>query len=115
MSGSGQDEAQRHPVWVVGVVLAVVGGFFCLGYFFFAAVLGVPVNYGWVVAIIATIIGLVMVGFGVDMKWPNPGRTTPTAAPAGDVDQLERLAKLHRDGALTDDEYAAAKKRALGA
>ena len=37
----------------------------------------------------------------------------PTATRAGMVDELERLAKLHERGALTDDEYAAAKARLL--
>lgn len=36
-----------------------------------------------------------------------------TATRAGMVDELERLAKLHDRGALTDDEYAAAKARLL--
>ena len=39
-------------------------------------------------------------------------------APAGQTDvvsQLERLAKLHETGALTDDEFATEKKKLLGA
>ena len=36
-----------------------------------------------------------------------------TATGAGMVDELERLAKLHERGALSDDEYAAAKTRLL--
>ena len=36
-----------------------------------------------------------------------------TATRVGMVDELERLAKLHDRGALTDDEYAAAKARLL--
>jgi hypothetical protein len=36
-----------------------------------------------------------------------------TAATAGMVDELERLANLHKRGALSDDEYAAAKRRLL--
>jgi Short C-terminal domain len=45
-------------------------------------------------------------------------RVQPMAAAAGDaggavVDELERLAKLHERGALTDDEYAAAKRMLL--
>jgi Short C-terminal domain len=40
----------------------------------------------------------------------------PTAAPAGDpTAELERLAQLHQSGALTDDEFAAAKAKVLGA
>jgi Short C-terminal domain len=37
------------------------------------------------------------------------------AAPAPDtIAELERLARLHESGALTDQEFAAAKARALG-
>jgi hypothetical protein len=32
----------------------------------------------------------------------------------GLVDEIERLAKLHANGVLTDDEFAAAKARLLG-
>ena len=39
----------------------------------------------------------------------QPAASTPRAM----VDELERLAKLHDRGALTDDEYAAAKARLL--
>ena len=50
-----------------------------------------------------------------------PARTVP-AAPAATAapgtpsirDQLTGLAKLHADGILTDDEFAAAKRRILG-
>jgi hypothetical protein len=40
-----------------------------------------------------------------------------SAPPAGGDDQsaeLERLAQLHTQGVLTDEEFAAAKKKALG-
>ena len=50
-----------------------------------------------------------------------PSRTIP-APPAASAaagtpsihDQLTGLAKLHADGVLTDDEFAAAKRRILG-
>ena len=34
--------------------------------------------------------------------------------PADPADQIEHLAQLHASGALTDDEFAAAKAQALG-
>ncbi len=34
--------------------------------------------------------------------------------PADPVDQIEHLAQLHASGALTDDEFAAAKAKVLG-
>jgi hypothetical protein len=40
-----------------------------------------------------------------------------TRAPSGspdDLTRLERLAELHRSGDLTDEEFAAAKRRLLG-
>ena len=38
------------------------------------------------------------------------------AAPPGEdvISQLEKLAELHQSGALTDEEFAAAKKKLLG-
>jgi len=39
----------------------------------------------------------------------------PAAAPAPDtIAELERLSRLHEAGALTDQEFTAAKARALG-
>jgi hypothetical protein len=35
-------------------------------------------------------------------------------APVDPADQVEHLAKLHESGALTDEEFAAAKAKALG-
>ena len=34
--------------------------------------------------------------------------------PADPADQIEHLAQLHASGALTDEEFAAAKAKALG-
>jgi hypothetical protein len=34
--------------------------------------------------------------------------------PPGSIAELERLSRLHESGALTDEEFAAAKARALG-
>jgi hypothetical protein len=39
----------------------------------------------------------------------------PAAAPANDaIGEVERLAALHQSGALTDEEFTAAKANALG-
>jgi Short C-terminal domain len=38
----------------------------------------------------------------------------PAEAPASEMDQLQQLAELHASGALTDDEFAAAKAKILG-
>jgi uncharacterized membrane protein YebE (DUF533 family) len=46
---------------------------------------------------------------------PAPAPAPAPAAPAGDTTaELERLAQLHQSGALTDDEFAAAKSKLLG-
>ncbi|HEX8753980.1 MAG TPA: SHOCT domain-containing protein, partial [Solirubrobacterales bacterium] len=42
------------------------------------------------------------------------GAAGPAAA-GGGVADIERLVSLHRDGELTDEEFAAAKARLLGA
>ena len=46
------------------------------------------------------------------------GETSPTAGAAsstgGDLDQLEKLAELHEQGILTDEEFAAKKAQILG-
>jgi hypothetical protein len=38
----------------------------------------------------------------------------PGAGPASAADQLSKLAELHKQGALTDEEFAAAKAKILG-
>lgn len=46
---------------------------------------------------------------------PAPAPAPAAApAPADSTAELERLAKLHESGALTDTEFAAAKSRLLG-
>jgi hypothetical protein len=46
----------------------------------------------------------------------GPPSAPPTAAPAAPTDaaaEIERLARLHSSGALTDEEFAAAKAKVL--
>lgn len=46
---------------------------------------------------------------------PPPPPAAPTAAPADPtVEKINQLAQLHASGALTDEEFAAAKAQALG-
>ena len=45
---------------------------------------------------------------------PPPAAPAPGPAPADSTAELERLAKLHESGALSDDEFAAAKSKLLG-
>ena len=43
-----------------------------------------------------------------------PAPAAPAPAPTDSTAELERLAKLHDSGALTDEEFAAAKSKLLG-
>jgi hypothetical protein len=50
---------------------------------------------------------------------PPPAAAPPPPAPAGPtmedkIEQIRQLAKLHDDGILTDDEFAAQKQEILG-
>jgi len=44
---------------------------------------------------------------------PAPPPPVPASVPS-DTDELQRLADMHAAGALTDDEFAAAKAKLLG-
>ena len=48
---------------------------------------------------------------------PTPAAAPPPPAPSADnaTGELERLASMHASGALSDDEFAAAKQQVLGA
>jgi hypothetical protein len=47
---------------------------------------------------------------------PTPGEAPPPASAPEDptVEKINQLAQLHASGALTDEEFAAAKAKALG-
>ncbi len=49
-------------------------------------------------------------------QYQQPPPPPPQAAPAGPsmLDQLNQLTELHTQGALTDEEFAAAKAKLLG-
>ena len=44
---------------------------------------------------------------------PPVAAAPPVPPPADPADQIEHLAQLHASGALTDDEFAAAKAKVL--
>ena len=46
---------------------------------------------------------------------PQEAAAPAQASPSIDYDQLAELGKLHTDGTLTDEEFAAAKAKILGA
>jgi hypothetical protein len=45
---------------------------------------------------------------------PPPAQAPAAGPPADSIAELERLARLHESGALADEEFTAAKARALG-
>jgi hypothetical protein len=45
---------------------------------------------------------------------PAAGPEVPAAAPESMLDQLNQLTSLHQQGALTDEEFSAAKGKLLG-
>ena len=49
-------------------------------------------------------------------QYAPPPAAAPAAAPAADdlVSKIQELAQLHQQGILSDDEFAAAKRRLLG-
>ena len=50
-----------------------------------------------------------------DDQAPSEGNEAASAPPpANPADELERLAKLHASGVLTDEEFAAAKAKVIG-
>ena len=54
--------------------------------------------------------------YGQENREPSAS-TTAAPAPSGQTsmsDQLAQISSLHQQGALTDDEFAAAKSRLLG-
>jgi hypothetical protein len=102
---------QGHPVQVTGIIMFIMFGAFG----------SIP--------FIAGGRGLLYwLKTGVEPKADGNATARPLAAPTGEgaedesrphtgVDvaaELERLADLHRHGDLTDDEYALAKRKALG-
>jgi len=56
-------------------------------------------------------------GYEEEAAYDEPPAAAPAPAEPSasiDYDELEKLGKLHADGILTDEEFAAAKARILG-
>jgi hypothetical protein len=58
-------------------------------------------------------IGVLVVWLLAALLSPDGGRRSPGPA-AGDVERLRELSDMHTAGKLTDDEFAAAKRKILG-
>ena len=60
------------------------------------------------------LIGLLFFWLLAALLSPDRGGSRSTGPAAGDVDRLRELSDLHTAGKLTDDEFAAAKRKLLG-
>jgi uncharacterized membrane protein len=120
-------------VAVVAIALVVVGVVGVAAYHFGVTstsgapmMRGMPVRgfvgvrgYDWPGVGLLGLLGLVLVG--VLVFWllaallsPNRGGSSSTGPAAGDVERLRELSDMHAQGHLTDDEFAAAKRKILG-
>ena len=62
-----------------------------------------------------TVLKFLAVGNGQQTAQQSEGYVRAAAEEgARSTDQLAKLSKLHEDGSLTDEEYAAAKSKVLG-
>jgi hypothetical protein len=98
--------------WLVcAVVFALMGGLPLLGF-----LIAEPRNYLRRVFWGVTAPLIAPPGMTPETPRPPPRAEAPRAAPASEdaiVTALERLARLHKSGSLTDDEFEAAKRRVL--
>jgi uncharacterized membrane protein len=62
----------------------------------------------------AVAIGFLFVLLLAALLAPGRGSVRPSDGGSGDLERLKQLADMHDRGALTDEEYAAAKRRLLG-
>jgi hypothetical protein len=53
-------------------------------------------------------------GYNEQPPEPPPAAAPAEPSPSIDYDELAQLGKLHADGTLTDEEFAAAKAKILG-
>jgi hypothetical protein len=93
-------------VWVIiAAVVAMAGDGRKIGYW----------GAFWVSVLLSPLIGLIVALFSDRVENVN-GQQTQTGKTGGPdrVEQLERLAKLKADGALTAEEYELEKRRILG-
>ena len=57
---------------------------------------------------------LAKAGYPVEIQYPAPRPPAQSAGTHSSADELAKLAELHRSGALSDEEFAAAKRGVLG-
>jgi hypothetical protein len=64
--------------------------------------------------VVVVVIGLLLFWLLAALLSPDGGGRRPVGPAAGDVERLRELSDLHTAGKLTDDEFAAAKRKLLG-
>jgi uncharacterized membrane protein len=64
--------------------------------------------------VVVVVIGLLLFWLLAALLSPDGGGRRPVGSAAGDVERLRELSDLHTAGKLTDDEFAAAKRKLLG-
>lgn len=78
------------------------------------------VSSPWSIVVINLLLGWTLIGWVVALAMAVRSKTDPPRMPApqqptADVtERMAKLADLHREGLLSDDEFAAAKTRLLG-
>jgi hypothetical protein len=132
-SDCGQEIDSMKPLWIVlGIILQIAG--IAIGILYFEDTWLVLLPMGTLIAIGSMLIlfGVTLGGKPKPQAAPKPAAapvvtnqptTTVQAAPAqaaavtatssDPTEQLKKLAELHKSGVLTDEEYAAAKKKVL--
>ncbi|MGD0248949.1 MAG: SHOCT domain-containing protein [Candidatus Limnocylindrales bacterium] len=60
------------------------------------------------------VIGVLVIWLLAALLSPDGGGRRPVGPAAGDVERLRELSDMHTAGKLTDDEFAAAKRKILG-
>jgi hypothetical protein len=105
-----------------GVLTAILAGLYTGSIALFQRTFVATTGQSSDLAIVLTIFVLVTVftplktrlQSGLDRYFQRSAAGGAASAPASGLDDLDRLAELHRRGVLTDDEFAAKKKQVLG-
>jgi uncharacterized membrane protein len=69
---------------------------------------------GWIGLIVMLLLGLLFVWLILAAVSGPRGSAAPSNSDAAGIDRLRGLSEMHARGELTDDEFAAAKRKLLG-
>jgi len=105
---------------VYGLLTAALAGLYTAALAFFQRLFVAVTGQGSDLAIVMTlfVLATVFTPIKTSLQTAVDGRVKRTAAPSGSsstgLDDLVKLAELHRHGVLTDDEFSAKKRQILG-